>query len=83
MLFPLHVPRVTPRLFGWFGTAGVPLLQPLTVIVGRPPANASVVAILTVRAPIWLDDRLNLMVTGPTALKIAMGKESSAEEPTV
>lgn len=81
LLNPRHVPRVTPRLLRSVGAAGVLLLQPFTVIVGRPPANASVVAILTVRAPICDDERLNVTVTGPMSLKIAMGKEEM-EDPT-
>ena len=73
---------MTPRLSGWVGAAGAELVQLLTTICGRPPANASVVAILRVRAPIWDDVSVDLMVNAPTALKIAIGKEE-IELPTV
>ena len=83
ILFPRHVPRVTPRLSGWLGAGGVLLLQLFTVTIGRPPANASVVAILSVRAPVCEDERVKRTVTGPMSFQIAIGKEDTDEEPTV
>ena len=48
--------------------------QLLTVTCGLPPANASVVRILSVRAPIWLLDAVHLIVVGLfTLLNCAMG----------
>jgi hypothetical protein len=74
---------VTPRLFGTFGAGGVALVQPFTVTAGRPPANASVVPIASVRAPPCVAVSVNLMVTGPTDLKVAIGKDETDEAPTV
>lgn len=47
-----------------------------TVTCGRPPANAEVVAILRVRAPIWLDDNWKFICTDPIPWNAAMGKSS-------
>jgi hypothetical protein len=47
--------------------------QLLTWTLGRPPANAREVPMTSVRAPSWLDAKLNLTVTGPIALKTAIG----------
>lgn len=54
--------------------AGMDDDQLFTLILGRPPANASVVRILSVRAPIWLLDAVHLIVVGLfTLLNCAIG----------
>jgi hypothetical protein len=59
------------------------LFHVLTLTTGRPPANASVVAILSVRAPPWPDWSAKRIVTGPMSWKMAMGKNPIACWPTV
>lgn len=71
---PRQVPLVTPRLSSFGGVPGNGPFQLFTVTCGRPPANSEVVAILRVRAPIWLGDSWKNIGTGPISLNIAMGK---------
>jgi len=78
------VPRVTPRESMLVGAAGIDEVKELTVICGRPPAKASVVRMRSVRAPIWDEEAVHLMVVGLlTALNWAIGKEPTEEEPIV
>lgn len=75
LTFPLHVPLVTPLESGSFGAGGTGPENPLIVTTGLPPANASEVAIRSVRAPPWPDANPKRTVTGPMAWKTAIGKK--------
>lgn len=76
---------MTPRESTVTGAAGVANVVLPSVTEGRAPANASVVPMRKVAAPLaWAAVKVNLMVTGELALlKMAMGKSETAEVPTV
>lgn len=69
---------------GGYSPAGMAALNELTWTFGRPPANADVVRMRKVRAPVWEDDAVNLIVVGLlTDLNWAIGNDEADEEPTV
>lgn len=73
-----------PTHAGRYSPAGMAALNELTWTFGRPPANADVVRMRRVRAPVWEDDAVNLIVVGLlTDLNWAIGNDEADEEPTV